>query len=185
MCGGTFRYLGRQSSHGKLIATNRRKFKTRIRTASLLGLAAYAGACAATHGTEPQAAPRPTSALTLSHEQTRRQLERQGQVVETKLRVTLRTLSLIGRTARINVRVTNTYEETINGILYRVRLISTDGTRVLTTEYDESDAEVQPGRDTASSIELQSMYFATVPRFLVEAIPIRIGGKAFAVPAAW
>ncbi len=183
MCDATFRSRGRQSSRGEPTSTTRLKIGTR--TFPLLCLAVVVSACSASQNTKTQGPQSPPSALTLGHEQLRRQLEAEGQIVESKLRVDIRNLSVLGRTARINGQVTNTYEEPVSGVLYRVRLFSTDGSRTLTTEYDESDADVEPGGSTAFTIELQSMYFATVPRFLVEAIPSRIGAQPLAEPDDW
>lgn len=90
-----------------------------------------------------------------------------------------------GRQVRFRGRVTNRYAHTVDGVVYRVRLLSTDGQRALRSEYEEIDTQIGAGESDAFEIELQTMYVATVPRFSIEAIPVRLGDHAFAPPSDW
>ncbi len=102
-----------------------------------------------------------------------------------RLAVEIRDINIVGRTVRLRGRITSPYDQDVDGVIYRLRLASTDGERILRTEYEEIDTIVEPGKVEPFQLELQSMYFATVPRFIVDAIPVRLGGAAFPLPGDW
>ena len=102
-----------------------------------------------------------------------------------RIAIEVRDVNAIGRTVRFRGRATNNYEQSIDGVSYRLRLLSTDGSRPLRAEYREVDGEITAGQTQPFEIELESMYFATVPRFVIDAIPRRLGGEDFTPPADW
>ncbi len=108
-----------------------------------------------------------------------------GEAAPSLLQVRIRDVAAVGRSVRFRGRVTNGYDLPVTGIRYRLRLFSTDGQRTLRTEYQNADGETAPGGSQPFEIEIQSMYLATVPRFLIDAIPTRLGGSEFAAPAGW
>lgn len=102
-----------------------------------------------------------------------------------RIAIEVRDVNAIGRSVRFRGRATNDYEQPIDGVSYRLRLLSTDGSRVLRAEYREVDGEIAAGQTQPFEIELESMYFATVPRFVIDAVPRRLGGEDFTPPADW
>ncbi len=101
------------------------------------------------------------------------------------LAVEMRDVNAIGRTVRFRGRVTNHFDKDVEGVIYRLRLVSTDGERTLRTEYNEIDTFVDAGQVEPFQFETQGMYFATVPRFVVDAIPAQLGGQDFQAPTDW
>lgn len=90
-----------------------------------------------------------------------------------------------GRHLKIRGRVTNLYPDTVEGVHIRVLLFSSDMQRELDRFHEELTVQLAPGESDALRVDIASMYAASEPRFVVEAEPVRLGGKEYTLPADW
>ncbi len=148
--------------------------------------ALIAGACTLTGCTATEA---PTINSAAKAEETRQDIAQThaaiGEEPPSLLQIDIRDITAIGRTVRVRGSVINGHEQAVEGVQYRLRLFNTEGDRTLRAEYDEDDHEIEPGASAPFNFEIESMYFATAPRLLVDAIPLKVGDSAFAEPDDW
>ncbi len=102
-----------------------------------------------------------------------------------QLLVEVRDVNVLARELRVSGRVTNLYEDTVEGVRYRLELRSTDGERKLGTEYLESGDVIEAGQTLTVRLRLESMYTQTIPRLAIEARPVLLGGQPQPVPEGW
>jgi len=90
-----------------------------------------------------------------------------------------------GRHIKIRGSVVNRFPEVVDGVYFRVLIISRDGARVLDTFHDESDVRLAPGDTGPLRLDISTMYAATEGRFVVEGRPRRLGDSDFELPSDW
>ena len=105
------------------------------------------------------------------------------------LQVTTADVTTDGRIAKIRGRVTNPYDETVEGIRYLVLIGSptgSNGARELDRIKSESAATIEPHGWTPLRLDVTSMYFGlrgSTP-FVVVAFAKKIGGRDVAIPGS-
>ncbi len=151
----------------------------RVLTSTLCALLVASCAAVDREAVDPDRAPSPRNAGIL-------ETDRGRAAPPSLLAVEVRDVRIVqGRAIRVRGSVTNPYEEDVEGVRYRLRLLSTDGSRLLSTEYEEVDSFVAAESTSGFELELEGVYFATVPRFLIDAIPRELGGQPYQPPTDW
>jgi hypothetical protein len=138
----------------------------------IVGLAAVAFACSA----RPQGTTEPATTL-------------DAEAAE-KLEVWVADVASIGQVVRVRGNIRNLFDEPVEGVVYRVRFLSrrSDEARVLQVELiPRHGLKLAPGERKIVSLDVESMYvnLKAGSNFLVDAWPMKLGGRPVALPSDW
>lgn len=105
------------------------------------------------------------------------------------LRIRMTDVQVTGQVAKVRGEVKNTYDQTVQGIRYLVKLWEPKGDkpRLLGTYQHEVDTTVEPGESKTMSLDVDSPYLAREDptRFTIEATPKILGRRELPPPKGW
>lgn len=87
-----------------------------------------------------------------------------------------------GRTAHIRGRVKNSLPARVEGIRYVITLYPRDSLKPLDTIRHEADTVLEPGSEAALRLDIESLYLGSEPRFVITAVPAKLGGREVPAP---